>query len=65
MNKFKSIIGAENFGGFRIMSRDLSKKLISRGHNIYAFLRRSIQETQEKSFKRNYIMMKAQDRWHP
>ena len=36
LNKFKSIIGKENFGGFRILSGDLLKKLMNKGQNIYA-----------------------------
>ena len=29
LNKFHSIIGAENFGGSRILSRDLLEKLMN------------------------------------
>ena len=34
MNKFKSITGVKNFGGFRILSGDLLKKLMNKVQNI-------------------------------
>ena len=52
------------FGVFRILSGHLLKKLMNRRQNIYVvFKKRNPRATREIIYK-NYIIMKAQDKWH-